>query len=144
MTLWNEVKDNLRDWYDTAADRTGELTQVGLRRYDIFGISREIERQFGEIGSHVYDAMASGQGDFTGDAQLEDLVAKVRSLEEELKVKERQIEDIRSAHRQERESRRSRREPGPEASGADEVGESEPVYEAEPAAEPSAGDEEAP
>ena len=50
MSLWEDVKKNLVSLYGTAAEKTNELAKVGSRRYDIFGLSREIERQFSEIG----------------------------------------------------------------------------------------------
>ncbi len=98
MTLWDEVKRNIVNWYETAADKTGELAKVGLRRYDIFGISRDIERQFSEIGSHVYNALKEGRTDFADDPVLASLVAKVDALEQELQRKQEEIERIKAEH----------------------------------------------
>ena len=101
MTLWEEAKRNLVEWYETAADKTGELAKVGVRRYDIFGISRDIERQFSEIGSHVYTALHGGRSDFTDDVVLQGLVVRVEALERDLKAKQAEIDAIRKAGRQE-------------------------------------------
>ena len=96
MSLWEDVKKNLVSLYGTAAEKTNELAKVGSRRYDIFGLSREIERQFSEIGSHVYTAAQEGRTDLTGDAVLEGLVAQVRKLEKDLEAKKREIETIKA------------------------------------------------
>ncbi len=96
MALWDDVKKNLTEWYGTAADKTGELARVGVRRYDIFGLSRDIERQFGEIGSLVYGAVNEERDDVLQDPLLLDLVDKVRELEAELQAKEREISDIKA------------------------------------------------
>jgi hypothetical protein len=97
MTLWDDVKSNLTEWYGVAADKTGELAKVGLRRYDIFGLSRDIERQFSEIGSLVYNALGEGRRDVLDDPALLALVDRVRELEQDLQAKEREIAEIRTA-----------------------------------------------
>lgn len=95
MALWDDVKKNMVEWYGVAADKTNELAKVGVRRYDIFGISREIERQFGEMGSLVYDALNEGRTDIADDPALQGMAERVRALEAELKAKEEEIETIR-------------------------------------------------
>jgi hypothetical protein len=95
MALWEDVKKNMMDWYGVAADKTNELARVGVRRYDIFGISRDIERQFSEMGSLVYTALNEGRTDLADDPVLLGLMDRVRTLETELKAKEIEIEDIR-------------------------------------------------
>lgn len=99
MSLWDDVKKNLVSLYGTAAEKTNELAKVGSRRYDIFGLSREIERQFSEIGSHVYDALQAGRTDLAEDEVLQGLVAQVRKLEGELAAKKEEIESIRAEAR---------------------------------------------
>ena len=95
MTLWDDVKQNIGDWYGVAAVKTNELAKVGVRRYDIFGLSRDIERQFVEMGSLVYTALNEGRTDLHEDPVLGGLMERVRSLEAELKDKESEIDDIR-------------------------------------------------
>jgi len=95
MALWEDVKKNMVDWYGLAADKTNELARVGVRRYDIFGISRDIERQFSEMGSLVYTALNEGRTDLAEDPVLLGLMDRVRTLEAELKEKESEIQDIR-------------------------------------------------
>jgi len=101
MSLWDEVKKNLLDWYGSAADKTGEMAKVGIRRYDIFGLSRDIERHFSEMGGFVYHALNEGRTDFAEDPVLLGMVEKVRELETELQGKENEIDDIREARRRE-------------------------------------------
>ncbi len=116
MTLWDDVKSNLTEWYGVAADKTGDLAKVGVRRYDIFGLSRDIERQFSEIGSLVYNALGEGRSDILEDPVLMSLVDKVRDLEQDLQGKEQEISEIKT-QAEERQSARAAAapEPGPEA-----------------------------
>ncbi len=113
MPLWEQVKRNLVEWYTIAADKTEEVAKVGVRRYDRFGISRDIERQFAELGSLVYEALSAGRRDVLEDPALRAIVERVGRLERELAEKEREIDDIRREHRQRAATReRTEGEPG--------------------------------
>jgi len=103
MTLWDDVRTNLLTWYGTAAGKTNELAKVGSRRYDIFGLSRDIERQFTEMGSLVYNALLEGRTDIADDSTLLGLIARVQSLEIDLAVKKQEIDDIRAGERRKEE-----------------------------------------
>ena len=125
MTMWDDVKMNLVDWYGAAADKTGEMAKVGVRRYDIFGLSRDIERQFSEIGSIVYSALNEERGDVLEDPQLLALIDKVRDLEGGLTAKEGEITEIKS----EFEERKSARAAEDGVAGSVETAEAEPAGE---------------
>ena len=96
MPVWDDVKKNLKSWYDSASDRTGEMARIGVKRYDIFGISRDIERQFSEIGSLVYNALRDERDDVLQDPTLLGLVERIKALESELAAKEADIATIKS------------------------------------------------
>ncbi len=115
MTLWDDVKVNLTEWYSVAADKTGEVAKVGLRRYDIFGLSRDIERHFSEIGSLVYTALSEERRDVLDDPLLQSLVDKVRSLEGELQAKEKEISEIKTAAEQRQTTRAAAAGAAPDA-----------------------------
>jgi len=96
MSLFDEVKRNLVEWYGVAADKTGVAAKVGARKYDIFGISRDIERQFSEIGDIVYNGIESNRSDILDDPVLLELIEKVRKLEKEMAAKQAEISDIKA------------------------------------------------
>jgi hypothetical protein len=100
MPMWDDVKKNMLDWYDAASDKTGELARVGLRRYDIFGISRDIERHFSEIGSIVFTAVKEDQPDVMSNEKLLELVERVKVLEADLASKQDEIETIKQERRE--------------------------------------------
>lgn len=129
MTLWDDVKSNLTEWYGVAADKTGDLAKVGLRRYDIFGLSRDIERQFSEIGSLVYNALGEDRRDVLDDPVLLSLVDKVRELEQDLQGKEHEISEIKTSAEQRQTVRATETDPAPEARPAAD-GEAETVEDA--------------
>jgi len=99
MSLWDDVKTNLGDWYAVTSDKTAEVAKVTSRRYDKFGISRDVERQFSELGSLVYNGLQEGRENILEDPELEGLVGRIRELETELHNKDEEIESIKAQYR---------------------------------------------
>ena len=94
MSLFDDVKKNLVEWYSISSDKTAEVAKVTTRRYDKFGISRDIERQFSELGSLVYTGLREDREDLLDDAAVLALVERIKGLEEELRLKNEEIEEI--------------------------------------------------
>ena len=118
MSIMDQVKKNLREWYSLAADRTGEMAKISVRMYDKYGISREIERQLSELGSYVYHAVEQGQTEFADDSEFQTWIERIKGLESDLDAKVEEIDEIRLA----RQQKQSAREQGEETteSPADE------------------------
>jgi hypothetical protein len=95
MSLFDDVKKNLVEWYAVTSEKTSEVARVTTRRYDKFGISRDIERQFSELGSLVYNGLKAEQADILAGEGVQALVERIASLETELQAKDKEIENIR-------------------------------------------------
>jgi hypothetical protein len=119
MSIMDRVKKNLREWYSLAADRTGEMAKISVRMYDKYGISREIERQLSELGSHVYHAVEEGRTDFAGDAQLQAFIERIQGLEQDLEAKVEEIEEIRRVRQQRQAEREAAMQAEAEAAEAE-------------------------
>jgi len=104
MALFDEVKKNLIEWYTVTTEKTNELARVSTRKYDKFGISRDIERQFGELGSLVFNGLKEGRDDVLSDQAVGVLFERIKGLEEELRRKD---EEIASIHREYAERKKS-------------------------------------
>jgi hypothetical protein len=100
MSLWEEVKKNVVELYSVTSDKTTEMAKVGSRRWDKFGISRDIERQFSELGNLVYTGLQEGRKDILEEEAVAVLMARIGSLEEELRRKEEEISRIQKEHRE--------------------------------------------
>lgn len=103
-TLWNRVKKNLVEWYDTAYDKTDELARIGKKKIEVAGLNRAIEKHLAELGGRLYDLVAEQghRGNRTADdEQVQRIVSEVRELELQLKEKEAEIEKIRDDKRRE-------------------------------------------
>jgi len=118
MSIMDQVKKNLREWYALAADRTGDMAKISVRMYDKYGISREIERQLSELGSYVYHAVDEDRTDFSGDEEFMTAVARVRALEQDLEAKVAEIEEIR-VQRQQRQAAREEAQAAADAAAAE-------------------------
>ena len=98
MSLWDEAKKNLVDWYAVTADKTTEVAKVTSRRYDKYGLSRDIERQFSELGSLVYNGLREDKEDILDAPEITALMERIVRLEQALRTKEEEIEAIRREH----------------------------------------------
>ncbi len=102
MSLFDDVKKNLVEWYSISSEKTAEVARVTTRRYDKFGISRDIERQFSELGSLVYNGLKEGRDDLLTDVAILVLMERIKGLENELIVKNEEIDDIQQEYSEKR------------------------------------------
>jgi hypothetical protein len=98
MSLFDDVKGNLVEWYTVTSEKTTEVTRVATRKYDKFGISRDIERQFGELCSLIYTGLQADRTDLLEDEGVLALVERIAVLETELRAKDEEIDSIRQEY----------------------------------------------
>ncbi len=98
MALWDDVKGNLVEWYTLTSDKTTEAVKIGSRRWDKFGISRDIERQFSELGSLIYVGIKDEKEDILAQEEVLGLIQRIELLEEELKTKGQEIDTIKAEY----------------------------------------------
>ena len=105
-TLWEKVKKNLVELYGAAYDKTDELARIGKKKVEMAGINRTIEKHLAELGGRVYDLVTVEKrgGVIARDERVKVIVEEITKLEEDLLVKEREIESIREEKRGEEES----------------------------------------
>ena len=104
MALWDDVKKNLVEWYSTTSEKTTEIARTSSRRWDKFGISRDIERQFSELGSLVYSGLQEEKDDILQQDAVTNLVQRIKALEEELRLKTEEIENLKQEYRQKKDA----------------------------------------
>ena len=98
MALWDEVKKNLVEWYTLTSEKTTEAARIGTRRWDKFGISRDIERQFSELGSLIYVGLKDGDDSVLFSGPVLELKQRIERLEEELAQKGSEIDEIKAEY----------------------------------------------
>ncbi|HMA77389.1 MAG TPA: hypothetical protein VKO43_08775 [Candidatus Krumholzibacteriaceae bacterium] len=107
-SLWNKVRKNVVEWYETAYDKTDEVAKIGKRKIEITGLNRSIENVMSQLGGEIYHLISveGHRGNKTADDdKVRTLVRKISDLEDKLKQKEKEIQDIKDIR--ENESGRS-------------------------------------
>ncbi len=131
MSLFDDVKRNLVEWYGISSEKTAEVARVTTRRYDKFGISRDIERQFSELGSLVYNGIKEDRREMEQDPGVLALVERIKGLENELRLKNEEIDNIQREYT-DRRTRTAESAPAPETPDTPEAPEtiiSQPVLD---------------
>lgn len=102
--FWKKVQKGVKGGVSFAAEKTDLYTKIGSRRIAIVGIHRRIDRAYTELGERVYALFSSGEeGGAAEDAEVKELVERIREAEADLAGKESEIEEIRQEFREKTE-----------------------------------------
>lgn len=104
MTLWEKVKkyteegvEVLKEGASVVAEKTGELARIGKIKMEIMNLNRKINNYFSEIGGRLYHLKVEGkQDEINNDLNINEIVEKIRKLEEEVKNKEEQLAKVKA------------------------------------------------
>ena len=97
-TNWDDLRNSIEEFFSTAAEKTDELIRVGRRKLSIVEIRRDITAKYAELGGRVYHLIGRGEGGaVASDKEVESLVSKIQGLEGDLKAKEVEIQEIKTA-----------------------------------------------
>lgn len=108
--------DSIREGLELVVDKTEEYSKIGKLKVDIFGIKRNIEKQFVELGGRVFELMtAAAPTDISADEECRKIVETVKSLETQLHEKEAEIEKVKADKERERRERQEARKSEAEA-----------------------------
>ena len=105
--LWDDLKDNMKDWSITAVEKaeemskiavakTEEMTLISKLKFEIHQLHREMNQVYENLGRLAYkhtknEHMAS----FSGNKEFFDLVNKIEEVKVKVKTKEKHIIDIK-------------------------------------------------
>ncbi len=96
MNLWEEIKKELSDGFQTVAGKTSEYTRIGRIKIDVLGIKKEIEEKFIELGGRVYQQVVEkNKKSIDDDMHISQLILQIRELEQELKKNEKDMHTIK-------------------------------------------------
>ena len=109
-TLFEDIKNGIRDGIELVVDKTEEYTKIGKLKVDILGIKRNIEKLFSELGGQTYELLSKGgKVDISGDEEIKKLVDDLKSQEEKLDAKKNEIKQVKEEKDQERRDREDNR-----------------------------------
>lgn len=97
---WENLGRGLKRLGSVAFEKSEELTKVGKIKLDIMGINKNIDRTYRDLGERVYQ-MITGEINFdvANDPKVKELISRMKSLEDELKLKEEELERVKEERR---------------------------------------------
>lgn len=132
-TLWEDIRDGIRDGIELVVDKTEEYTKIGKIKVEMMGIKRNIEKKFSELGGKTYEILKEGGRKSVGaDEEIKQLVAELSELETSLDEKKNEIIKVREEKEQERKEREESRKKDVVVEDAGETaGDSGPIEDAD-------------
>ena len=105
--LWDDLKDNMKDWSNAAIEKaeevskvavakTEELTKISKIKLEIHQLQRDLRREREALGRLSYDqAKEANMVNFTGNTDFFSHVEKISKISEKIQEKSDEINRIR-------------------------------------------------
>lgn len=100
-TLWERIKQGLRDGAATAAEKAEYLGKLGRARLDIARTRHAIHDAFTELGGQIYDELKDHEAAVEAQTEaVQDHIATINKLEEQLQNQEAQFKVLQEADKE--------------------------------------------
>lgn len=97
-TIFNDLKEGLRDGLNIIVKKTEEYTKIGKLNIDLIGIRRAIEQLFSELGGRVFELLGKEpEKSVAEDEEVRQLMAKLKELEARLSTKKVEMSDFKKS-----------------------------------------------
>ncbi len=97
-TLWERIKQSLRDGAATAAEKAEYLGKLGRARLDIARTRHAIHDAFTELGGQIYDELKDHEAAIQAQTEaVQDQIETIGKLEEQLQNQEAQFKVLQEA-----------------------------------------------
>ena len=105
--LWDDLKDNMKDWSVTAVEKaeemskiavakTEEMTRISKVKFEIHQLYREMNKVYENLGKLAFEhTKTEHMASFSGNKDFFSLVNKIEDLKAKIKMKEKDIDDIK-------------------------------------------------
>jgi hypothetical protein len=115
MNSWDDVKQNMGNWFQGAAQGTDRLARLGMRAYDRHGIARDLERDYARLGRVVHRLMSEDENAvLRADATVRAEMGRIARHREELHQAEQEMDELRRAKSKAADAEESAGEAAPE------------------------------
>ena len=110
MTFWNKVRKDmsnglrtgmqqgvsvLKEGSSMAAEKAGQMAEMGKLRYQIFLLEQQIEKNFAEIGTRVYELIEGRSKAPLSDGIIKKKVQEAKRLEKKIKTLQNKMGQMR-------------------------------------------------
>ena len=100
-TLWERIKQGLRDGAATAAEKAEYLGKLGRARLDIARTRHAIHDAFTELGGQIYDELKDHEAAIQAQTEaVQDQIETINKLEEQLQNQEAQFKVLQEADKE--------------------------------------------
>ena len=108
--LWDDLKDNMKDWSNAAIEKaeevskvavakTEELTKISKIKIEVHQFQRDLRSEKEALGKLVYNqAKDDNMANFTGNNDFFAHIQKIDQIEESIKFKLTEIDKIKDKH----------------------------------------------
>ena len=105
--LWDDLKDNMKDWSITAVEKaeemskiavakTEEMTRISKVKFEIHQLYREMNKVYENLGKLAFEHTKNEHmASFSGNKDFFKLVSKIEDLKIKIEMKEKDINDIK-------------------------------------------------
>jgi hypothetical protein len=95
-SLWEDIKQTVKQGVSVAAEKTEEYTKIGKLKVEIMNAKRALDKTFAELGQEAYTALkGSKKADLNKNEKITELLSKIDGQKAALKEKEDEIEAVR-------------------------------------------------
>lgn len=100
-TLWERIKQGLRDGAATAAEKAEYLGKLGRARLDIARTRHAIHDAFTELGGQIYDELKDHEAAIQAQTEaVQDQIETISKLEAQLQSQEKQFKVLQEADKE--------------------------------------------
>ena len=108
--LWDDLKDNMKDWSLTAVEKAEEISRVAVAKgeeftkisklkFDILQLQKDKNKLYEKLGLLVYKKTnESNVSNFTGDVEYFSLIEKINKYSIEISEKDEEIITIKKEY----------------------------------------------
>lgn len=105
--LWDDLKDNMKDWSVSAVEKAEEMSKIAVAKtekmtriskvkFEIHQLHREMNKVYENLGKLAFQhTKMEHMASFSGNKDFFKLVSKIEDLKIKIKVKEKDINDIK-------------------------------------------------
>jgi len=95
MSLWNKIIDGLEQAIEVSSEKGTKYSHLIRLRWDCRTLHKKIHNQMAELGSKIYELHPNPEEEKIKN-ETSDYVKEINRLEEELKMKEEEIAELKS------------------------------------------------
>jgi len=92
----SSIAEKSKDLAETVSDKTQDMVSIGQLKRKKYNLSREVSDEFGKIGKRTYDLIKSKKKDIVNDADVNEMILRVKELETAINDVDDELEKLRT------------------------------------------------